>query len=87
MLRAWLLVVAAAAFGCERDTPSKKPTAPPDLAAPIYFCPDEPPPNGSYACDPAAIPSCSFPAQELTCDCLPTPSGGHALYCPVEDAG
>jgi hypothetical protein len=80
-----LLVVLAA--GCRSSFAVPEPAPPPDLASTIYFCPPEEPANGTYACEPAAIPTCSYPALELTCSCLPSPDGGHALYCPVEDGG
>lgn len=84
MRLALLLLLAG---GCRSNTNVPEPLPPPDLASSIYFCPPDEPANGSYACEPAAIPSCSYPAQEVTCSCLPSPSGGHALYCPVEDGG
>jgi hypothetical protein len=64
-----------------------EPAPPPDLASDIYFCPSTPPVSGAYACAPEAIPSCTFPAQELTCFCTAAPGGGYALYCPVDDGG
>ena len=73
--------------GCRSSFAVPEPTPPPDLASDIYFCPSTMPANGTYACAPEAIPTCTFPAEDVTCMCLPVAAGGYALYCPVADAG
>jgi hypothetical protein len=73
--------------GCRSSFAVPEPAPPPDLASDIYFCPSTMPANGTYACAPEAIPTCTFPAQGVTCSCTSSPGGGNALYCPVEDAG
>ncbi|HEX4456896.1 MAG TPA: hypothetical protein VIA18_02955 [Polyangia bacterium] len=73
--------------GCRSTFAVPEPAPPPDLASSIYFCPSTPPVSGAYACAPEAIPTCTFPAQELTCDCQATADGSYALYCPIQDGG
>ena len=87
MKKSWLLLLLLAG-GCRQNVPLPAYIPPPDLASAIYFCPATEPASGTYACDPAAIPSCSFPSLEVTCACDALPDGsGYALFCPVEDAG
>ena len=83
----WLVLLGLVASGCRSNLGIAPPSPPPDLNSSIYYCPPDEPASGTYACEPAAIPSCSYPALEVTCSCLPSPDGGHALYCPVQDGG
>jgi hypothetical protein len=85
-MRALAVAAAALALGGCRD-PVPLPVGH-DLSSPSLYCPPRPPADGAYACDPAAIPFCTFPDLELTCWCAPKPSGGRALYCnDVPDGG
>ena len=74
-----LLVIGV---GCRGETGAVGP----DLASTIYFCPAAPPADGSYACDPTAIPYCAFPAEQVTCYCIADGDAAYALDCAV-DAG
>lgn len=79
MARALVLVaLALGAGGCRNESI----VVGPDLASDIYFCPTAPP-TGRYACEPTAIPYCTFPAEQLTCYCV-ADAEGYALDCGVD---
>ena len=78
--------LGALAAGCRDDIPLPVGH---DLSSPTSYCPTRPPTDGTYACDPTAIPFCGYPDLELTCTCARRPDGdGDALYCgEVPDDG
>ncbi len=71
-----LLVLVA---GCRDEAMG----VPPDLSSQALFCPTSPPPAGSYACEPTAIPFCTYPAQGVTCRCVAV-AGSDVLVCGAE---
>ena len=74
------LVAGAALGGCRSD----EELAPPDLSAPGLYCPPTPPDDASFVCDPTSIPYCSYPAESVTCRCVPGTDGLHVLVCGPE---
>ena len=83
----WLGLLLLLGAGCRSSFAVPEPQPPPDLASDIYFCPSTPPASGTYACAPEAIPTCTFPAVELTCYCQASGAGGNVLVCPTNDGG
>ena len=82
-MRAVVLAAVACALalgGCRSD----EELAPPDLSAPGLYCPADPPADASYVCDATSIPFCTYPAQGLTCRCVPGSNGMHVLVCGPE---
>lgn len=58
-----------------------------DLSSATLYCPSEPPADRSYACDPTAIPFCTFPQLQVTCYCRADAGGAYALECPADMGG
>jgi hypothetical protein len=77
---ALLVVVAAAGAGCRPDEEFE----PLDLSSAALYCPPNPPVGTDFACDPTAIPYCTYPAQQVTCTCQVVARGRHALVCSVD---
>ncbi len=83
-MRFSLVVVACAlALGACR---SDDELAMPDLSSASLYCPSDPPADGSFVCDPTAIPFCTYPAQQITCRCSLV-GAGYVLVCPTTDLG
>jgi hypothetical protein len=79
----WVVLALVAAFaGCRSD----EQFAGRDLSSTAYYCPADPPSGSEFTCEPTAIPFCTYPALELTCQCVAVDDGRHALVCPVDMA-
>ena len=80
-MRAVLVAVVALAVGGCRDDVT---VIPPDFSAPELNCPTDPPTSATYACDPGAIPFCTYPTQGMTCVCAKGSDGNFELVCGAE---
>ncbi len=80
MRAALLAALALVGAGCRNDAD----LAGPDLSSQAYFCPANPPLADEYACEPTAIPYCTYPNLELTCSCVVVAGERHALVCPMD---
>jgi hypothetical protein len=80
-MRALVLLAGAIALVACRDdvTPFGH-----DLSSSALYCPPSPPTAANYACDPTAIPFCTYPSQQLTCVCSPVAGAGDVLVCPTD---
>jgi hypothetical protein len=78
-----VLACALAFAGCRSD----EELAAPDLSSTALYCPPDPPTSNDFVCDPTAIPSCTYPAQDVTCVCTLVDRGRHVLLCPTDDLG
>lgn len=77
----WALLAALLVVGACRDDAVVEGH---DLSSPTLYCPTAPPASGAYACDPTAIPFCTFPAEQVTCFCRADAMGQYALDCSVD---
>jgi hypothetical protein len=85
-MRAWGLLVVACALALAACR-SEEELAPPDLSSAALYCPADPPTTNDFLCDPTAIPSCTYPDQDVTCICTLVDRGRHVLVCPTDDLG
>jgi hypothetical protein len=86
IVRAAFVVIAAvlALGGCRPD----EEFAGADLSSAALYCPPDPPLTTLFACDPSAIPYCTYLDQQLNCVCSLGPDGIYLLRCmPIHADG